>query len=62
MDSHEKDVIGFIQEKEEDLITIAVVDNFGEPNGEAYIKLEDINWISCDDQDEACLKILYNEN
>lgn len=61
VDSHERDVIGFIQEVNEDLLTIAVVDNYGEPDGEAYIELEDINKISCDDQDEACLKMLYNE-
>jgi len=58
LDSEYFDVQGYIKKIEKDLLTIEIVDNYGEIDGETQIKLEDINRMTCDDEDDYCLKIL----
>ncbi|WP_042348529.1 hypothetical protein [Bacillus massiliigorillae] len=39
-------------------LIITGITEFGEIDDEAYVTIEDINSISCDDEEEYCLKIL----
>jgi hypothetical protein len=58
LSSEDFDVQGYIKEIEKDLLIIETVNNYGEYDGESYLKLEDINMMTCDDEDDYCLKIL----
>lgn len=51
---------GFVKRIEDDIVVIAALTNDGVPDGDTYVKKEDITFIACDNQEANCLKILYS--
>ncbi|MFC9601529.1 hypothetical protein ACFTQL_27675 [Peribacillus butanolivorans] len=54
-------VQGFIKKIEDIILVVSILTDFGEPDGESYMKLEDISSISSDNEEGICLKILYSD-
>jgi hypothetical protein len=59
--SQEATIQGLVKSIEDDIVVISALTNDGVPDGETYVKKEDITVITCDDQEENCLKILYSK-
>jgi len=57
-DSTYDDLIGFIGDIKDDLITIEQLDGFGNADGESVILFEDISRVDCDTDTEMILKLL----
>ncbi|WP_445492634.1 hypothetical protein [Niallia sp. 03133] len=51
-------VQGLVKKIENEMLVVSILDDDGEYDGEAYIRLEDINSITCDDEQAVCLKLL----
>lgn len=52
-------VQGFVKDISEDIVIVSNLTDDGDPDGESFFKLEDISFISCDNEALNCLKILY---
>jgi hypothetical protein len=61
LDNEYFDGVGYIKKMEKDLLVISNISKYGEFDGESHFKLQDITRISCDDEEEHCLKILSSD-
>jgi len=53
------DMVGFVGEYNDGVVKIQSVKECGDPDGEAFIVIENISRISCDTQDEKKIEFLY---
>ena len=53
--SDNTDIMGFVTQIEGDICEIALVDEYGYPDGNTFIRLVDFSWIACESED--CLVI-----
>ncbi|MEH7455182.1 hypothetical protein [Gottfriedia acidiceleris] len=55
-------VQGIIKRREDDILVLSVINQYGEYDGESIFKIEDITSVHIDDEERNCLKLLDFEN
>lgn len=58
--SNEYNISGLVCSIDENILKLKELDTYGEPVAVSYINIEDIDYCSCDSEDERILKMLYN--
>lgn len=59
--SNQYDISGFVHAIEGKIITFKELNTYGELVTVSYISIDDIDYCSCDSEDERILKMLYNK-
>jgi len=58
--SNQYDLAGVIKSISNNTIELCLVNDYGMPDGNSVVKMEDISLLVCDSQDELALEILYS--
>lgn len=60
IDSGDNDATGFVQQIDDKYCTISMLDQYGENDGTVIFEIRNVSNLSCDGNDEAILKQLYD--
>lgn len=60
LNSENDDVIGYVEEINNNILTVELVDYYGLKDGRAIIDIENINYLECDSEYERARELLVN--